>query len=731
AKDWTTVPGKGARSRAKDAESCVFSCYVEHDRAFDLIVTWYAAKSVQCLLKKPQEGPLCAAKLVLQLTIKLRDLSQKTDKCVEKCFCMDDPICGMPTGPNPPSSRSGGAPGMARAKSGETCDSSASSGHVCPPAPRDPNEKDGPAGYSTEAFVGVQQPWLYTIHFENVSNATAYARQVFVTDKMDPNLDLRTFRLREVAFGDVVITVPTNRSFFQTRVPLPAPHASNIVADVSAGVDLGKGEVFWTINAIDLTTGELVANALEGILPPNDATHRGEGYVVYTVKPKASANTGTVVTNQARIVFDTNEPIDTNPTRHTVDAVAPTSTVGVLPAIAMETNFPVSWAGTDDQGGAGLATYDIYVSDNSGPWQVWLSSTAGIGAIFNGQPGHQYAFFSRARDHASNLEPLPAGLQAATVVSNNRAPSLAVIPNQTATVGQDLALQLSASDPDEPAGFTFDLLDCPTGASIDSKQGILHWVPQSWQAATTNLITVQVRDHGFPPKSASQSFLVVVDDYTELTVNGGTFLAGQSGCLPVRLISTRALANLSFVLSFPVERLQNLAASPAGTDISQARLGLIAPGQALITLSAAPGATLKGTQEVASVCFQAVPGQASGVVPLGIGQLSARTPDGATVQPAGFLGGSLTIIGTQPLLELAGTAINQVEIIVHGYPGKTYVVETASDLHGPWSPGSSFTLSTVTQLMSWPIGTDRIRFLRVREQPGLRTREATEITNGE
>src|SRR5271157_2427801 len=49
---------------------------------------------------------------------------------------------------------------------------------------------------------------------------------------------------------------------------------------------------------------------------------------------------------------------------NTIDADPPTSTVASLPATEASTSFTVSWSGQDDPGGSGIASYDIYVSDN-------------------------------------------------------------------------------------------------------------------------------------------------------------------------------------------------------------------------------------------------------------------------------------------------------------------------------------------------------------------------------
>src|SRR5947209_4825685 len=76
--------------------------------------------------------------------------------------------------------------------------------------PVDPNDKVGPLGFGEPQFVPTQQNLSYRINFENLSTATAYAQRVSITDKLDPNLDWRTFRLSEVGFKQYHLQAPDN-----------------------------------------------------------------------------------------------------------------------------------------------------------------------------------------------------------------------------------------------------------------------------------------------------------------------------------------------------------------------------------------------------------------------------------------------------------------------------------------------------------------------------------------
>src|SRR5205823_6171301 len=101
---------------------------------------------------------------------------------------------------------------------------------------------------------------------------------------------------------------------------------------------------------------------------------------------------------------------------NTIDADAPTSSVHSLPVFSGP-NFTVSWAGQDGAG-SGAATYDVYVSDNGGALQLWLTQTPLTQANYPGVDGHSYAFYSVATDHVGHQEVTAAAAQATTTVAH-------------------------------------------------------------------------------------------------------------------------------------------------------------------------------------------------------------------------------------------------------------------------------------------------------------------------
>ena len=94
----------------------------------------------------------------------------------------------------------------------------------------------------------------------------------------------------------------------------------------------------------------------------------------------------------------------------TIDAGPPTSTISSLPTTTSPT-FTVNWSGTDVAGGSGIASYNIYVSDDGGPFTEFQAGTTATSATFTGQVGHTYGFYSVAIDNVGNIQPTPASAQ--------------------------------------------------------------------------------------------------------------------------------------------------------------------------------------------------------------------------------------------------------------------------------------------------------------------------------
>ncbi|HPM85381.1 MAG TPA: cadherin repeat domain-containing protein, partial [Candidatus Anammoximicrobium sp.] len=207
----------------------------------------------------------------------------------------------------------------------------------------------------------------------------------------------------------------------------------------------------------------------------NDSTGRGEGHISYFVKPIAALPSGTRIENEARIIFDFNEPIDTPVVVNTIDADRPSSSVDALPATVDTTEFDVSWSGQDGANGSGVGRYDIYVSINGGPREAWLQNTTETTATYTGRNRHTYAFYSVATDHVGNRElKLPADEAVVEIGLTNHPPTdIALTPDSVPenSPGGTLIGLLTTEDPDPDETLTYTLLDDAGGRfEIDGDQ---------------------------------------------------------------------------------------------------------------------------------------------------------------------------------------------------------------------------------------------------------------------
>lgn len=281
----------------------------------------------------------------------------------------------------------------------------------------DPNDKYALSGVGPEKWVQPDQALLYEVLFENKPTAAAPAQEVLVTDDLDAQLDWSTFELKSISFNDARLTVPPGLQRFSSTARV-GTDTNEVTVEVS--FNPATGRISWLMRSRDALTGDLPEDPFAGFLPPNDASHRGEGSLSYTIRPKLGLDDGVKLRNQAVIIFDptygANPPILTPVVTNTIDGRAPVSAIQALPA-EIQSPFRLQWDGADAAGGSGLASYDIYVSENDSPYRLWLAATTETQAEFTGRSGATYRFYSVARDAAGLTEAAPAAPDTVTTVT--------------------------------------------------------------------------------------------------------------------------------------------------------------------------------------------------------------------------------------------------------------------------------------------------------------------------
>lgn len=232
----------------------------------------------------------------------------------------------------------------------------------------DPNELLGPAGYDSLRWVSINDVLHYTIFFENDDEfATASAQVVDIRFKFPAYDMMRNFRLGEYNFALQSFDAGVGGNACKTRLDLR--DSMHIYVDLLAGFDIEKEMAFWHFSSIDPETGYAPWQIDRGMLPVNDSTHIGEGYVTFTMKPSADMQTGDSICFNAKILFDQNDTIPTNYWCNYVDAGAPTSTVLAIQDSLNSLLYHLSFTASDDIGGTGVKHVILYAMDYTGTYR--------------------------------------------------------------------------------------------------------------------------------------------------------------------------------------------------------------------------------------------------------------------------------------------------------------------------------------------------------------------------
>jgi hypothetical protein len=108
------------------------------------------------------------------------------------------------------------------------------------------------------------------------------------------------------------------------------------------------------------------------------------------------------------------------PSNTSVDTVAPVATLDALPQFTTSTSFWVSWSGTDNVGGSGVALYNLQAQIDGGAWQTLIQNTPQTSFyVQNGQTGQIWGFRIQAVDHAGNQQAWSNVAQSETLVFAN------------------------------------------------------------------------------------------------------------------------------------------------------------------------------------------------------------------------------------------------------------------------------------------------------------------------
>ena len=267
----------------------------------------------------------------------------------------------------------------------------------------DPNELIGPVGYDSLRWVSINDVLKYTVFFENDPDfATAPAQALDIRFQFPERQMQNSFAIGEYGFANQVFAEGIGGSFCRTRLDLR--DSMNLYVDVLAGLDIEKMDAFWKFSSIDPTSGYAIYEADRGLLPVNDSTHVGEGFITFSLRPAAFMQTGDTLSLMAKILFDQNDTIPTNRWCNRIDAGAPTTQVLAQQDTENSLLYHLSFAAQDDEGGCGVKHVILYAADYLGVWQELGTYPADTTIDYLLEPGLSCPLMAIGEDHVGNRE---------------------------------------------------------------------------------------------------------------------------------------------------------------------------------------------------------------------------------------------------------------------------------------------------------------------------------------
>ncbi|HOK77368.1 MAG TPA: putative Ig domain-containing protein, partial [Verrucomicrobiota bacterium] len=283
----------------------------------------------------------------------------------------------------------------------------------------------GPSGFGSQNMVPGGTPLPFIINFENPANARQAVNTLRLYVQMDPNLDVRTFKLGDLFLGDIQVHLPGDLGAFTGEFDFIEERG--FLLRVTAGMDVVTRTAMWVITAIDPDTGLPTTREDLGVLAKG-----ARGSAGYSIEAHWEAPTAVQLRTTVRAFYNEDAPFVSSPVTQTLDNAAPTSSVQVRDL--GNGSYELAWSGQDEPGGSGLKDYTVYVSSDGVIYSAFLRRTTQTTATYTGFAGEKMQFLVLACDNAGNVQQAPEGLTLPPYNPNVQLGSLPQAPAPAVTV---------------------------------------------------------------------------------------------------------------------------------------------------------------------------------------------------------------------------------------------------------------------------------------------------------
>ena len=243
--------------------------------------------------------------------------------------------------------------------------------------------------------------------------------------------------------------------------------------------------------------------------PPAGAAISSSGVITWTPTELQGPSTNSVVT----VVTD--GFVRTTNQFNVVVSEVNTSPVLTLPA-SLSINELSAYKGSAMSSDADLPANVLSVALVSGPAGLSVASNGAIAwTPTESQGPGSYAVVLRVSDNGSPALSSTNSFTI-TVLEWNTAPVLSKPADGSVAELGYYTVQLMATDVDQPTNaLSYALVSGPAGLTV-MPDGVVSWTPSEAQGGSVNTITVRVTDNGVPSLSATQSFVLTVNEVNSL-----------------------------------------------------------------------------------------------------------------------------------------------------------------------------------------------------------------------
>jgi hypothetical protein len=248
-------------------------------------------------------------------------------------------------------------------------------------------------------------------------------------------------------------------------------------------------------------------------------------------------------------------------------------------------------------------------------------------------------------------------------------PAITQVTNQSITDGQSVIITNEVQAATPPVTFSLGRF-APAGASI-STNGIFEWTPTCPQGSSTNLITIWATDSGNPPLSNSMTFTVIVGECVRVAIGSTVVQVGQTGGVPITLLSSVGLTNLNFTLLNPSQRFTSWAFASSNSSIATAVVEALASSNVFLNIATLSGQFLSSNSLLGTMFISPLPGDSAFLPMVGSNVLGTKL-DGSVVGNMFSQAGRVVVIGPEPLLEAWFGSNSIAMLTLYGNPGTNY-----------------------------------------------------------